>query len=51
LLKQKIKKQGCNEAIRTDLVLYEKLDALDGGGGGLGDCGSDTGEHEVLSEA
>merc|ERR1719150_3553325 len=32
------------------LVLDEQLDSLDGGGHGLGDTGSNTGQHEVLEE-
>ena len=33
------------------LVLDQELDTLDGSGGGLGDGGSNSGEHEVLEEA
>ena len=33
------------------LVLDQELNTLDGGGCGLGDSGSNTGEHEVLEEA
>ena len=35
----------------THLVLYEKLHSLNGRGSSLGDPGSDTGEHKVLSKS
>ena len=33
------------------LILDQKLDSLNGGGGGLGDSSSHAGEHEVLGKS
>ena len=39
------------KAMSTHLILDEKFNSLNGSGSSLGDPGSDSGEHEVLSKS
>ena len=40
-----------NAVLLTHLILDEKLDSLNGSRSSLGDPGSHSGEHEVLSKS